>query len=229
VGRQRDLSTEVIERLKHRIIHWEYPPGHRFVEQELSNEFRISRSPVREALQILSANGFVEQTPGRGYRVYQLGSDEVYELYEVRLALELFTLEKHAARGISRDRLAKMRHPWKSAALGSSKTAEQLALMDRAFHETLAELTGNRALMRHLREINDRLHLFRVIDFGGPERVRTTCAQHLEILDRLESGDLEAAKQAMRENIAEGRKNVENNIKDALARSFFRTQNTTRP
>lgn len=227
--RQRDLSAEVIERLKHRIIHWEYPPGHRFVEQELSNEFRISRSPVREALQILSANGFVEQTPGRGYRVYQLGSDEVYELYEVRLALELLTLEKHAFGGFSGDQLEEMRRPWRCAALGLSKTAEELALMDRGFHERLAELTGNRALMRHLRDINDRLHLFRVIDFGGPERVKTTCAQHLEILDYLERGDLEGAKRAMRENIAEGRKNVENNIKDALARSFFRTQRAASP
>ena len=222
--RQRDLSGEVVERLKRRIIRWAYPPGHRFIEQELSKEFRVSRSPVREALQILWANGFVEQTPGRGYRVYQLGSDEVHELYEVRLALELFTLEKLLSGSVANEELEALGRPWKGAALGLSKTAEELAQMDRSFHETLAELTGNRALTRHLHEINDRLHLFRIMDFGAPERVSTTCAQHLEILNCLKTGALEGAKQWMRDNIAEGRKNVQTVIKDALAHSFFQTQ-----
>ena len=55
-----NLSAEVFATLKDRIIRWQYPPGHRFIEEQLCVEFKMSRSPVREALRMLVENGLVD-------------------------------------------------------------------------------------------------------------------------------------------------------------------------
>src|SRR5919108_5145622 len=94
-----NLSTDVFTSLKERIIRWEYAPDHRFTEEGLCEEFGVSRSPVREALRMLVENNLVEKTPHKGYSVKQLDLREIHELYDVRMALELYVIERLIQRG----------------------------------------------------------------------------------------------------------------------------------
>lgn len=73
--------------LRERILQSTYPPGHRVREAELQAEFGFSNGPIREALQLLVADGLMERSPWRGVRVVQLDDREIAELFEVRLAL----------------------------------------------------------------------------------------------------------------------------------------------
>jgi DNA-binding GntR family transcriptional regulator len=102
----------------------------------------------------------------------------------------------------------------------ASKKDEELARLDTQFHETLAQTVGNKSLLRQLRAINERLMLFRVIDFGKAHRAESTCHQHLEILKCIVAKDVAGARKAMQRNIEEGRDNVRTAIKDALARAY---------
>src|SRR4029077_5937351 len=98
------ISTSLIATLKERIVTWRYPPEFRLTEDALCREFGVSRSPVREALRVLATTGYVRRTDTRGYAVRQVNVKEVEELYEVRLALELYVVEMVATRGVPADR-----------------------------------------------------------------------------------------------------------------------------
>lgn len=214
------LSATLIATLKERIITWNYPPEHRLTEDTLCREFGVSRSPVREALRVLATNGFVRRTANRGYAVRQVKVNEVEEMYEVRLALELYVVESLATRGAPADELAAMAKAWNAVRRRPKRAVEELAALDARFHERLASLFGNATLMRQLETINERLHLFRTIDFAKTDRVAGTCAQHLAIIDRIAARDVVGARDALRQNIEDGRNIVGNSIKEALARAY---------
>jgi DNA-binding GntR family transcriptional regulator len=216
-----NLSASIVATLKDRIIHWQYPPEHRLTEAELCQKFGVSRSPVREALRTLATDGFVKKMPNRGYAVKQYNLREIEELYEVRLALELFVVECLAKRGAPKQNdIEALKRTWTGLLNGTSKKDEELARLDTQFHETLAHATGNKSLLRQLHAINERLLLFRMIDFGKAHRAESTCHQHLEILKRIAAKDISGARKAMQRNIEEGRNNVHATIKDALARAY---------
>lgn len=214
------LSASIVATLKGRIIAWQYPPEYRLTEEGLCREFGVSRSPVREALRMLVVNGFVRRMPNRGYAIKQVNLRELEEFYAVRLALELFVVEHLATSGIPPKILAALKHTWKAVLREPPRKGEELAALDARFHETLAELVGNETLLQQLKTINERLFVFRMIDFDKRDRAKSTCGQHLEILARIAAGDPEGARAAMRRNVDEGRTIVGTTIKEALARAF---------
>jgi DNA-binding GntR family transcriptional regulator len=219
-----NLSSSIIAVLKEEIIHWRYPPEHRLTEADLCKKFGVSRSPVREALRILASDGFVKILPNRAYVVRQYNLAEIEELYDVRLALELHTIEHLATKGPlhkdAQEDIRSLKRTWTGLLNGSTKKADELAKLDTLFHETLAQAAGNKTLLRHLRTINERLMVFRMIDLDKTDRAKSTCRQHLEILKRIEARDPPGARTAMQRNIEEGRNNVHTAIKDALARAY---------
>lgn len=215
-----NLSSSIVQTVKQRIIAWEYPPDHRFTEEALSREFGVSRSPVREALRILATNGLVRKLPNRGYSVRQVNPREVEELYELRLALELHVVGYLAEHDSSNRILADLHGIWSAALNQLESKSDDLAELDARFHETLAEAAGNSLLLQNLRDINDRLFVFRMIDFEKRDRAESTCHQHLKILEHIAERDILGARRAMQANIEEGRNNVRSAIKEALAKAY---------
>ena len=197
-NRLSGLSASIVGTLKQRIVGWQYPPEHRLTEESLCREFGVSRSPVREALRALVTNGFVRKMQNRGYAVRQLDLRDVEELYDLRTAIELHVVDR----------------------VGPRRKGEELALLDTRFHETLAGLTGNRLLLDQLRTINERLLVFRMIDFDEPQRAESTCRQHIKVIERIVARDAEGARIAMRRNIDDGREIVHDSIKEALAKAY---------
>ena len=220
-----NLSSSVVTILKEHIVHWHYPPDHRLTEDELCKTFGVSRSPVREALRVLAADGFVKKLPNRSYAVKQYTIEEIEELYEVRLALELYTVEHLATKQQTTQlaaELADLKQTWTELLQESSKRPEEFAILDTLFHDTLARALGNTSLLRYLRTINERLTLFRMLDFDRRDRAEHTCHQHLEIVDRIVAKDVPGARAAMQRNIEEGRHLIPTTIKDALARAYLK-------
>jgi DNA-binding GntR family transcriptional regulator len=218
------LSADVFAALKERIIRWEYSPAHRFTEEELCEEFGVSRSPVREALHMLVENGLVMKEPYRSYTVRQPDLEEIHDLYDVRLALELFTVEWLTTHGMPDAEWRQWHDTWQNILDHPPEHAADLAEKDESFHEKLAECTGNQALTQYLRGIDERLHFVRLTDITTMARICATCEQHLKILDCVRNKDVHYAREAMRQNIESGRQNVEGSIKEALARSFQNRQ-----
>src|SRR4029079_17984458 len=139
----------------------------------------------------------------------------------VRLALELYVIEVLVGRGAPPKALSALRETWKAIRQDpENRPGEDLAELDTTFHESLAALIGNESLLLELKAINERLFVFRMIDFGRADRVESTCAQHLYILQRLAAKDLEGARAAIRKNIEDGKDIVHATLKEALARAY---------
>jgi DNA-binding GntR family transcriptional regulator len=128
-----------------------------------------------------------------------------------------------------RSELAALKREWKAILAAPSRKGEELAQLDARFHETLAELGGNRMLLADLRRINERLLVLRMIDFGRAGRSDTTCQQHMKVVERILAGDASGAREAMRHNIDDGRENVNTSIKEALANAFSAAPRPLRP
>jgi DNA-binding GntR family transcriptional regulator len=215
------LTASIVAALKERIIAWEYPPEHRLTEEGLCAEFGVSRSPVREALRALVTSGFIAKLANRGYAVRQLDPGEIKELYDLRKALELHVVEQLARDRRARPEVAALHQAWAKILAGPERRGEELAQLDTTFHETLAAAAGNSMLLGQLQAINERLFVFRMLDFGQPDRQQTTCRQHMKVVERILAGDTAGARAAMERNIEDGRANVDTSIKEALAKAFL--------
>ena len=219
-----NLSAEIFTVLKNRIMHWKYLPGHRLTYIGLSEEFGVSRSPIREVLQMLEEKGLIIKVPRIGYTVRQPDMDEIYELYEFRLAVESYIIERLAETGIDNQLLRDLHQLWQTFITKMHEIYEEAAIQDEHFHETLAKALGNSVLYQSVKEVNERLHFIRVNDITTPERWILTCKQHLLILDMIKQRDIEGARNSIKTNIQEGRENVDQAIKEALSRAYLKAR-----
>jgi DNA-binding GntR family transcriptional regulator len=216
-----NISSEVFSTLKERIIRWDYAPGHRFTEEALCDEFGMSRSPIREALRMLVENGLVVKEPHRGYSVKQPDMKEIFDLYDVRLALETYVVATLAQKGMPAEVWGHLCDTWQSIQAGIPNMNQDFPAKDEEFHEALAQATGNTILLQTIRGIDERLHFIRIYDITNPERLQRTCEQHLKILACIQDQDVACAQEAMQRNIHDGRQTVEQALKEAISRAFL--------
>jgi DNA-binding GntR family transcriptional regulator len=219
---ETNLSQSVYTQLSERILRWDYLPGHRFTEEGLCDEFKVSRSPVREALYMLAEGGLIEKKPNLGYSVRHLDLKEIEELYELRLALEEFVVARLCRDGMDEGRLATLIAWWTELRDRLPATTEVVPAEDERFHESLSNETGNETLVRALRDIDRRIHFVRLADFSSGERVLSTCVEHLELLEAIRRRDAGGALEILRRNIEGGRSSVERAIKEALVHAYRR-------
>ena len=86
--RQRSLAQHIVEDLERRIIARTLKPGQRIIEESLCKTFGVSRSPVREAFQILESRGFVVREPRKGISVAKITPQEAKDIYRIRASIE---------------------------------------------------------------------------------------------------------------------------------------------
>jgi DNA-binding GntR family transcriptional regulator len=219
------LGGQVLATLRERILNWHYPPGHHLGEQALCDEFSASRIPVREALRALTEQGLVDKVPNQGCYVKQPNVQETQQLYDMRLALELFVGEALVQRGVPAALLAEERAYWEpllALRADDPVDGDELVRADERFHFRLAEEVGNAPILDALEEINARLRFVRLVVVTTPHRVAETAGEHLAILDALERKDVERVRRGLRQNLHHARNKVELAISSALMRAHQR-------
>jgi DNA-binding GntR family transcriptional regulator len=211
--------------LRARILNWHYPPGRHLGEEMLCAEFSASRIPVREALRVLAEQGLVDKVPNQGCYVKQPDVDGVHHLYDYRLALELFVVERLAQTGPPAELEASLRAHWEPLLLIKAHAAvdgDVLVDADEEFHLGLARAVGNPYIVEALEDINERLRFMRLAVITTPHRVQTTAGGHLAVLDALVKKDAEAARRALWRNINHARNKVEIALAQALTNAHKR-------
>lgn len=170
---------------------------------------------------MLVENNLVDKAPHKSYSVKQLQLREIHELYDVRMALEIFVIERLVEQGCPEAEWNSLYRIWQDLKRATMTDSVEFSDQDEEFHETLAIWTGNQTLLQQLRSIDERLHFIRMTDITSAERLEATCEQHLRILDCIREKDIVCAREALQLNIEDGRKNVEHAIKEALARAYL--------
>ncbi|WP_147108770.1 GntR family transcriptional regulator [Tateyamaria sp. syn59] len=170
----------------------DFAPGDRLRETDVADRLNLSRTPVREALRRLEADGIVEHRPRLGAVIRQLSHAELVELYEMRIVLERTAAEmaaKHAA-AAEVDALRDL-----NAAIASSAPSEAAAL-NQDFHRGIYLATRNRFLVDAARALNNALMLMGPTTLADQERINVVTAQHDDILTAIAAGNAATAGEA---------------------------------
>lgn len=168
-----------------------FRPGDRLREEDVGERLSLSRTPVREALRRLEADGIIEHRPRQGAVVRQLSHSEVVELYEMRVVLERTAAEMAAKHGAAAefDALDDL-----NRAIGEERAnPARAAAINQDFHRGLYLAGRNRFLLEAARALNNSLLLLGPTTFTDEMRVDEVTTQHRAIVDALRDGDGEAA------------------------------------
>ncbi|MGH2555736.1 MAG: GntR family transcriptional regulator [Actinomycetota bacterium] len=183
------LRDQVCEQIRDQIITGRLRPGHRLVERELAELFGVSRVPVREAIGLLTKEGFVDALSPRRIVVKHLSRRDVEELFDVRESLEALATRQATSRADQAGlrELARLLEKARLATLTGELNT--LSRANAAFHHHVIELADNRLLATLLEPLEGRLRwVFQQID--DPIFV---WEEHRELCEAISSGDVEAA------------------------------------
>ncbi|RMH42026.1 MAG: GntR family transcriptional regulator [Alphaproteobacteria bacterium] len=166
-------------------------PGERLREEKLAERLALSRTPVREALRRLEAEGIVEHRPRVGAVIRRLGQAEIVELYEMRIVLERTAAELAARHGIAAqfDTLAALNADIAAARADPVRGAA----INQDFHRTLYGAARNRFLLEAARSLNNALLLLGPTTYVDEARIDVVLAEHEAIIAALRAGEPEAA------------------------------------
>lgn len=207
--------------LKRRLLLGEFALNVRLGEERLAALVGVSRTPVREALHRLHAEGLVRRLADGGYEPQAPDVGRMRHLYEVRAGLELQALQRPGRNGGTHDlaALVALRTEWAGLADDDQLDASPaFVLLDEAFHVGLADAAGNPMLVDLLRQVNDRIRVVRMQDFLTIERVRTTIDEHLGLVDAVLAGDLAEAERRFTQHLDRSVAVVEERVVRAIAR-----------
>ena len=201
--KKMNLSDQAYDELVKKIISGGYPGGTTLQEEKLASEFGISRTPVREALKRLAAEGLIEQLPRKGFRVAMPDDDALTELFECRCGLELLAL-KNAMGAIPPEKIETLKEKLRSAA--RRKDSRRIALeADGEMHALFSDHCGNRYLSALIQQFRTKTAPYR--NYRNRERapLEELITERMESLDAVLAGDTEKASILLRKHILKGK------------------------
>jgi GntR family transcriptional regulator, gluconate operon transcriptional repressor len=215
---QSRLGDEVAQMLRRAIISGELDNGTHLVESVLSERFRVSRAPIREALRELESEGLVESRK-RGVYVKSLTPQDVWELYHLRTMLETATVELAAARFDEKD-IAALRAQLETMA-SAAATGERAAFAkaDMGFHTELFERIGHRRLLRVWQSFVETYRVvLEITDTENPD-LDAVVMDHEHIAAAIERRDAAEARRRIEESLRNGQADFERRFSPDLTRT----------
>jgi DNA-binding GntR family transcriptional regulator len=199
---ERKRADLIADDLEGRILNGSYANGDRLDEVKLSNQFSVSRTPIREAFQRLALSGLVEQIPRRGVFVRQPGPVELIEMFEVMAEMEAVCARLAALR-ITDAALADLKVTnTRCEQAVAAQQSDEYYLENERFHAILYRQSGNGYLEQECLKLHRRLRPFRRLQLRLRGRLRQSMDEHNAITNALETGDGETAARVIRDHIA---------------------------
>ena len=199
------LYEQVAEHLRRRIFAHEMPPGGWIDEQTLAGEFGISRTPLREALKVLAAEGLVELRPRRGCYVVELSENDLDEIFTVVAVLEAQAAASAAQRASDAD-IARLEGVHAElAAHAAANDVDGFFAANQRFHLAVQEIAANRYLRNTIAEARKLVKLTRRDSLRVGGRIAQSLAEHETILAAIRARDPQRASAAMQAHLLSGR------------------------
>ncbi|QTL99454.1 FCD domain-containing protein [Iocasia frigidifontis] len=222
------LSEQIYNALKEQIINGELKPGERLVIDKLASQIGVSSTPVRDALRLLISAGYAEKRPNDSIFVIELSKDDVIELFDMReviegLAVRLVT-QKINNQEINTDELRNLKKEFekkeKEFLAGSRDVPHKL---DVELHDLVRRLAPNKRLRKQIdlimnqtysiRNMQHRNKISKYLDNKRNERLLQETREHISIIDKILSGDTDAAENMMRQHIRNSKEDILTQVK----------------
>ncbi len=204
------LKESAYQIIKKKILNGEFDPGSRIREDILAEEISMSRTPVREAVNQLSAEGFLNNIPRKGIFLIELTDEKIQEMLELRIVLECLAVDRLIERLEEKHIhiLEEIVNDFKDALV--KEDYHRCNQLDSRFHLEIASMSGNRKLIKFLSEIEDFMHIARNIEkkVMAKEKNERTLIEHTHILNAIKERDRETAKKEIKSNIETMKENL---------------------
>ncbi|MBW1690450.1 MAG: GntR family transcriptional regulator [Deltaproteobacteria bacterium] len=211
--KKENLGSQVFEQIKGMILRGEIPPGRRIIESEIALSMGISRTPVREAVHKLEAEGFLTPLPKGGYAVRGLTISDIEDTFDIRSILESFA-----------GYLAAIRHTDEELSSLEEKLEEfqrylgrgdlrKLPKINTDFHELLYALSRSPRLIKIIHGLRDEIYFLRKIILNSEKMANLSNKDHREIVDSIRKREAKKAERLLREHIIRGKQFVLGEIK----------------
>lgn len=193
----------IYDELKRMIMDFEIVPGARFTETQIADHFKVSRTPVRAALQRLELEGQLVIKPKQGCFVRSIDLLKISHYYDVRVALEIMSVRDAMAQG-DRAAIEALAHKWDPTQKHfGEEVSEALKQEEEQFHIELARASRNEVLVSYLDDINNHIRAVRRLGWPDQVSVDDTYEEHFLICQLMLEG---RAKDAVAEMINHIRK-----------------------
>ena len=192
-----DTSKDLIyKKIRRSIIMGSRQSGERLNPEAIANEYNTSVTPVRDALQMLSHEGLVVIKPRSGYFVATITLKHLRDLLDVRRILEISGVERATLR-ITPEQVQELRTVHAGYTGDDEESYDRYTDENRHFHYLLAKASGNNELAELVAKLHDQLARFMVMRRAG----KTMEVTHKRIVDAMEAHEVEAARQALLDDI----------------------------
>ncbi|GKT18040.1 GntR family transcriptional regulator [Acidovorax sp. SUPP2522] len=199
------LHSEAAERIRELIFAGQLPPGGFVDEIALCDRLAISRTPLREALKVLVAEGLLRHEPRRGCFVAEVTERDLDEIFPVIALLEGRAAHEATLRASEADLAAlEVLHERLREHAAAGRIGEYYAA-NHAIHEALITLADNRWLAQLIGDLRKILRLARLQQLRAPGRLQQSLAEHLELFDAIKLRAPEVAEEAMRTHLVRQR------------------------
>lgn len=190
--------------IRERIVRGVYPAASRITEQQVAADAGVSRTPVREALRRLHAEGLLEFVPHQGAIVADWTTEDCDDVFELRAMLESYGVGR-AARRISQSEIAELRQiaedQYHESLSRSDGYLERVADLNSQFHLRIQQIAGSARLVNALSALIEAPAMMRTFASYQDEDLIRSASHHLEIVRALEAHDAEWSAALMRSHI----------------------------
>ncbi|WP_052436315.1 GntR family transcriptional regulator [Georgenia sp. SUBG003] len=201
-------TVEAYERLKELVVTNRLPPGAELREVSLAEQIGLGRTPIRQALQRLVHEGFVEVRPRVGYRVRQLTLGSVRDLFEMRLILEPAAVQLAIERGSADDLRNLGALARTTYTPGDQRSYEKFLIDNRELHVRIAQVSGNERLAGSLRNLLEEMQRLYFVSFGSQAAVGEQLHEHHDLFDAMIERDVGRARGIVVDQIESSREKV---------------------
>jgi DNA-binding GntR family transcriptional regulator len=208
LNRPDSLSKLAYDALLKSILSGELTASEIYNEKSLAEELGISRTPVREALLELSAQGLVQFLPRKGITVNRFTEQDVVEIFEIRRAIESAAVEKIARLSPPAEMTGVDKTLADQIKAAGKNDVEAFLAADRAYQVLFSELTTNRRMKEIMENIRNLVHLMSIQALRVSGRAQIVLDEHRRIIQAVKDGNAKAARTAMLDHLLASEKAV---------------------
>lgn len=196
----KSLKDQIYDIVKEDIINQTYKNNTVLNEKKISQALNVSKTPVREALKALEAEGWVEYVPYKGILVKQMSLDDLKDVFRVRKCLEIMAVEL-AVKKITPPLLQELHNSMQrqeALLINNEPVVGEFIDYDLEFHGILLKISGSHLLKDLIGQMRDKSKSFGMqAIFSSRSRYKETITEHRAVYEAVAAKDLQAAKEAM--------------------------------
>ncbi|MBN7774519.1 GntR family transcriptional regulator [Clostridium aminobutyricum] len=188
------LTDEIVDVLRDRILKGEYVIGEKLIENQIATEFKVSRTPIRDAFKLLEEEGLIDYIPNKGSFAKGFTRQDMEDIYAVRKALEQLAVEWAIERIGEKEVRELERQVELMEFYTKRKECEKVMEINVSFHELIYNATRSRFLAHILKSYRQYVQQARKATISEEENLEVVAIEHKEILKAIKAKDVDSAK-----------------------------------